>query len=156
MYSHRVLILHFGTLFVKLQYLTHTSVQFYPRKCWDRSIRNVSNSVGIPRLDRAPGVLWDILFILAQCPICKGDHAIPEYHEKRILRGLDRIARHLDTAGKRKHEHSSKENKALVKKLCQVDKGYERVAGAHEWEIQPAQPQQRRLSANQRLALVSM
>ncbi|KAJ6494978.1 hypothetical protein DFH09DRAFT_1084918 [Mycena vulgaris] len=103
---------------------------------------------------RAPGVLWDILFILAQCPVCKGDHAIPDYHEKRILRGLDGITRHLDTAGKRKREHSSKENKALVKKLSQVDKGYERVAGAHEWEIQPAQPKQRRLSANQQLALL--
>lgn len=31
---------------MKLQYLTHTSVQFYPREAWDNSIVNVSKTVG--------------------------------------------------------------------------------------------------------------
>ncbi|KAJ7934473.1 hypothetical protein B0H13DRAFT_2305575 [Mycena leptocephala] len=44
-YTHRAIILHFGTLFFMFQYLTHTSVQFYPRNIWDRSIRNVSKNV---------------------------------------------------------------------------------------------------------------
>ncbi|KAJ7907241.1 hypothetical protein B0H13DRAFT_1879750 [Mycena leptocephala] len=44
-YAHCAMILHFGTLFFMIQYLTHTSVQFYPRECWERSIRNVSKTV---------------------------------------------------------------------------------------------------------------
>ncbi|KAJ7936325.1 hypothetical protein B0H13DRAFT_1496400, partial [Mycena leptocephala] len=44
-YTHRAIILHFGTLFFMFQYLTHTSVQFYPREIWERSIRNVSKNV---------------------------------------------------------------------------------------------------------------
>jgi hypothetical protein len=61
-YTHRAIILHFGTLFfmvcllyyvldthpkslLKFQYLTHTSVQFYPREIWERSIWNVSKNV---------------------------------------------------------------------------------------------------------------
>ncbi|KAF8153547.1 hypothetical protein K438DRAFT_1987680 [Mycena galopus ATCC 62051] len=35
-YTHRALILHFGTLFLMIQYLTHTSVQFYPRERWEK------------------------------------------------------------------------------------------------------------------------
>ncbi|KAJ7429906.1 hypothetical protein B0H11DRAFT_2140501 [Mycena galericulata] len=44
-YTNRALILHFGTLFFMLQYLTHTSVQFYPREDWEMSIRNVDKTV---------------------------------------------------------------------------------------------------------------
>ncbi|KAJ7752153.1 hypothetical protein B0H16DRAFT_1251698, partial [Mycena metata] len=44
-YTNRALILNFGTLFFMLQYLTHTSVQFYPQHVWERSIRNVSKEV---------------------------------------------------------------------------------------------------------------
>ncbi|KAK6974173.1 hypothetical protein R3P38DRAFT_3482982 [Favolaschia claudopus] len=44
-YTHRALILHFSTLVCMLQYLTHTSVQFYPRETWNNSIVNVSKSV---------------------------------------------------------------------------------------------------------------
>ncbi|KAF8198851.1 hypothetical protein K438DRAFT_1823834 [Mycena galopus ATCC 62051] len=45
MYTNRALILNFGSLFLMLQYLTHTSVQFYPRDRWDNSICNVSKTV---------------------------------------------------------------------------------------------------------------
>ncbi|KAK6996874.1 hypothetical protein R3P38DRAFT_1946623 [Favolaschia claudopus] len=44
-YTHRALLLHFGTLVCMLQYLTHTNVQFYPREMWNTSIMNVSKSV---------------------------------------------------------------------------------------------------------------
>ncbi|KAJ7904006.1 hypothetical protein B0H13DRAFT_2334935 [Mycena leptocephala] len=47
-YTNRALILHFGTLFLMLQYLTHTSVQFYSREGWEKSIRNVRKfSIGV-------------------------------------------------------------------------------------------------------------
>ncbi|KAJ7716284.1 hypothetical protein B0H16DRAFT_1701414 [Mycena metata] len=93
--------------------------------------------------------------------VCKGDPAISEYHEKRALRGLDRISAHLETAGKRKRARSLKENKQLAKKLSKLDAGYHRVgAGAVEdaegTEPQPSKPKKRRLSADQRLALATI
>ncbi|KAJ6557148.1 hypothetical protein B0H10DRAFT_2201437 [Mycena sp. CBHHK59/15] len=40
--THRALILNLGTLFLMVQYLTHTSVQWYPRDRWDTGIMSVS------------------------------------------------------------------------------------------------------------------
>lgn len=87
--------------------------------------------------------------------VCKGDPAIPEFHEKRALRGLDRISSHLDSGGKRKRARSQKENNRLDKKISAFDMGYNR-AGKDvivEEEDQPPKPKKRRLNADQRLAL---
>ncbi|KAJ6624777.1 hypothetical protein B0H10DRAFT_2006050 [Mycena sp. CBHHK59/15] len=41
MYTHRALILHFNSILLMVQYLTHTSVQFYPRDRWESSVMKV-------------------------------------------------------------------------------------------------------------------
>ncbi|KAJ6607640.1 hypothetical protein B0H10DRAFT_1956080 [Mycena sp. CBHHK59/15] len=43
--THRALILHFGTLHLMVQYLTHTSVQCYSRERWEKSVMLVSKEV---------------------------------------------------------------------------------------------------------------
>ncbi|KAJ6626246.1 hypothetical protein B0H10DRAFT_1999440 [Mycena sp. CBHHK59/15] len=40
-YTHRALILHFNSILLMVQYLTHTSVQFYPRDRWESSVMKV-------------------------------------------------------------------------------------------------------------------
>ncbi|KAJ7906344.1 hypothetical protein B0H13DRAFT_1880658 [Mycena leptocephala] len=91
----------------------------------------------------------------AHVAVCKGDPAIPEYHEKRFLTGLDRVSSHLDTSGKLKRARSEQETKKLLKKLLTIEKGYHR-AGTHlavtdDCETQPSKPKKQRLSADQRL-----
>ncbi|KIM36355.1 hypothetical protein M413DRAFT_14026 [Hebeloma cylindrosporum] len=44
--ANRAIILDFGTFFLKVAYLTHTSIQFYSRKVWTESI------LGITKRDR--------------------------------------------------------------------------------------------------------
>ncbi|KAF7288818.1 hypothetical protein HMN09_01363600 [Mycena chlorophos] len=43
--THRALILDLGPAWLMVQYLTHTSVQWYRRSAWDNTIRNVSKEV---------------------------------------------------------------------------------------------------------------
>ncbi|KAJ6517325.1 hypothetical protein C8R47DRAFT_1000321 [Mycena vitilis] len=89
--------------------------------------------------------------------VCKGDPTIPEFHEKRALRGLDRISSHLDSNGKRKRGRSQKENNRLDKKISAINIGYERAGRGKEdfgeEGNQPAKPKKQRLNADQRLAL---
>ncbi|KAJ6603729.1 hypothetical protein B0H10DRAFT_2315653 [Mycena sp. CBHHK59/15] len=40
-YTHRALTLHFNSILLMVQYLTHTSVQFYPRDHWESSVMKV-------------------------------------------------------------------------------------------------------------------
>lgn len=89
--------------------------------------------------------------------VCKGDPAIPEFHEKRALRGLDRISSHLDSRGQRKRARSQKENQTLEKKTSKIEMGYQRAGALVKVidgdENQPPKPKKRRLNADQRLAL---
>jgi hypothetical protein len=95
---------------------------------------------------------------LSSVAVCKGDPAIPEFHEKRALRGLDRISSHLESNGKRKRARSQKENNRLEKKISKIELGYERAGTGrqeqekHEMESEP-RPKKRRMNADQRLAL---
>ncbi|KAJ7916466.1 hypothetical protein B0H13DRAFT_1871094 [Mycena leptocephala] len=59
----------------------------------------------------------------AYVAVCKGGPAIPEFHEKRALRGLDRISSHLESNGKRKRARSQKENNRLEKKISKIELG---------------------------------
>lgn len=88
---------------------------------------------------------------------------IPQHHEQRAIRGLDRISSHLDTSGKRKRARSEKENKQLKKKISKLEKGYQRATPL--LESTPGDPgngkeepklKKRRLSADQRLALATI
>lgn len=95
--------------------------------------------------------------VASSVAVCKGDPAIPEYHEKRFLTGLDHGSSHLDTSGKFKRARSEQETKKLLKKLSTIEKGYHRV-GSHlavtdDCETQSSKPKKQRLSADQRLAL---
>ncbi|KAJ7923276.1 hypothetical protein B0H13DRAFT_1865086 [Mycena leptocephala] len=94
----------------------------------------------------------------AYVAVCKGDPAIPEFHEKRALRGLDRISSHLESNGKRKQARSQKENNRLEKKISKIELGYERAGTSRkeqekdEMESEP-RAKKRRMNADQRLAL---
>ncbi|KAJ7127476.1 hypothetical protein C8R46DRAFT_970612 [Mycena filopes] len=91
--------------------------------------------------------------------VCKGDPAIPQYHEERAFRGLERKSSHLEAGGKRKRARSDRENNELTRKLGKIDVGYQRSAaieGVDEGEAEPTKPKKRRLSADQRLALATM
>lgn len=63
------------TCLVKLQYLTHTNVQPYPREWWETSVRNVSKEVRIfcsvfQVIHGLPGSgfqNWDSIHILVLC-----------------------------------------------------------------------------------------
>ncbi|KAJ7731876.1 hypothetical protein B0H16DRAFT_1582755 [Mycena metata] len=99
----------------------------------------------------------------AYVAVCKGDPMIPQHHEQRAIRGLDRISSHLDTSGKRKRARSEKENKQLKKKISKLEKGYQRATPL--LESTPGDPgdgkeepklKKRRLSADQRLALATI
>ncbi|KAK7046322.1 hypothetical protein R3P38DRAFT_3420917 [Favolaschia claudopus] len=88
---------------------------------------------------------------------CKGDPTIPRYHEERVLRGLNRVSAHLDSSGKRKRGRSNKENTSLTKKLTTLDAGYDRFQSTmtpNEKECPPPASKRRRLSADQKLALL--
>ncbi|KAJ7663721.1 hypothetical protein DFH06DRAFT_1041932 [Mycena polygramma] len=43
--THRALILNLGTSFLMIQFLTHTSVQWYPRERWESGVMSVSKDV---------------------------------------------------------------------------------------------------------------
>ncbi|KAJ7022801.1 hypothetical protein C8F04DRAFT_1194154 [Mycena alexandri] len=94
--------------------------------------------------------------------VCKGDPTIPQYHEERTLCGLYRVSTKLGAPGKRKRAHT--ENKALDTKLRSIKAGYNRVRASGEKSeainesedcVQP-KAKKRRLSADQRLALMSI
>ncbi|KAK6974174.1 hypothetical protein R3P38DRAFT_2812216 [Favolaschia claudopus] len=83
-----------------------------------------------------------------------------QYHEERSMQGLDRISKHLDAVGQRKRGRSDKENKALGKRLTALDAGYSRVGKVEEGEgddlsLCAPKPKRRRLSADQKLALLA-
>ncbi|KAJ6597394.1 hypothetical protein B0H10DRAFT_1941740 [Mycena sp. CBHHK59/15] len=44
-YTHRALTLHFNSILLMVQYLTHTSVQFYPRDRWESSVMKVEEKL---------------------------------------------------------------------------------------------------------------
>ncbi|KAJ7136197.1 hypothetical protein C8R46DRAFT_1201332 [Mycena filopes] len=90
--------------------------------------------------------------------VCKGDPMIPEFHERRVMSGLDRVSSHLEAPGKRKRGRSDKENEQLEKKLSKLEVGYRRAGttpgtGRVEVEAEP-KLKRRRLSADQKLALL--
>ncbi|KAJ7138607.1 hypothetical protein C8R46DRAFT_1047369 [Mycena filopes] len=90
--------------------------------------------------------------------VCKGDPMIPEFHERRVMSGLDRVSSHLEAPGKRKRGRSDKENAQLEKKLSKLEVGYRRAGttpgtGRVEVEAEP-KLKRRRLSADQKLALL--
>lgn len=89
--------------------------------------------------------------------VCKGDPEIPILHEKRILRGLDRVSSALDKPGRLKRSRTDKENKSLARKLSHVDMAYERTGKPLEViehpEVLAPRAKKRRISADQRLAL---
>ncbi|KAJ7038637.1 hypothetical protein C8F04DRAFT_1255922 [Mycena alexandri] len=94
--------------------------------------------------------------------VCKGDPTIPQYHEERTLRGLNRVSTKLEATGKRKRGRTAKENTALNTKLGSLEAGYIRAGtlrgGENEASEDSAPPRakKRRLSADQRLALMSI
>ncbi|KAJ6623729.1 hypothetical protein B0H10DRAFT_2187011 [Mycena sp. CBHHK59/15] len=85
-YTNRALILHFGTLFFMLQYLTHTSVQFYPREKWEKSIWNVRKfSIGVAFIFTSQVLAFPSIDMVFQI----NPDAVPANMGHRSLRFLD-------------------------------------------------------------------